>query len=481
MAGFETTDVAAKVVNPLQTIGTLATVQNAFNENKMFQAKSLAGNYLSQSLGPNGQPDPDKFSSMLQQDPRTAPYAPDILKDMQAVRTAGIGAVQAQQNLAKSQFQNIQNIDADAYTSASTAAQKANPTADPSTWDAIGQKASAQAIQRAVAAGLAPPEMAATYIGGGNLGRAGASGAAVISGQGGEGAQTAMTGKIEERQLGDRTVASVVNPYSGTAEVAQGSAGVLKRGPTPDTLLQRTPTLLPNNQPGSVSIGAAPTGPIATQAVPGAAEAQESSAKTSTDQYNAVNTAYNGSVARETLLHEMLAAQGDFKSGPGASKWSGWVTEANRILGTNYSPTATPSQQVFSKISEQLAAQQRAAIGMAPTDEQTQMSRLMNPNNEYSPEANKQVGAMLLGNEKMLQLEHAVQQDWTKRGGTPENYQSVVNQFKPVADPRIFQEMYMTPQQREQMYKNMTNDQIKSFNKKKAYIEAQMTKYGIEP
>jgi hypothetical protein len=119
-------------------------------------------------------------------------------------------------------------------------------------------------------------------------------------------------------------------------------------------------------------------------------------------------------------------------------------------------------------------------MGLAPTDEQINMSRLMNPNNEYSPEANKQVGAMLLGNEKRIQFMNAEVDKWKSKGGTPDQYQHFINGFNPVADPRIFQEPYMTAQQKKTMIDKMSPSEHKRYNAAKAYITAKMKEDGIQ-
>jgi hypothetical protein len=480
MAGFDVSDAAARVNNPFQVVQQLAQTQNALNENKMFQAKALAGQYLSKSIGPNGQPDMNSFSQALAADPRTAPYAPEILEAGQTIRRGGIAASQGQQDLAASGLKNVQQI----TSTYGNSSQNPDPDlrAKENVTNVLG------ALGKLGQTNIADPDLIAHYVGSGDFIKD--IRAATIGGAGGAGASDAMAPTPTQIDTGSTIQTVQPNRFTGQSTPMTGPSASIPTTLTPAQKASRVPTVNPQGVPKTVPLASlsTPTGEptaageeLPTGLAPGKSEAIASTAKTSADQYNAVSTAYNGSTNREALLHEMLSAQGDFRSGPGASKWSGWVTEANRVLGTHFSPTATPSQQVFSKITEQLAAQQRSVLGMAPTDEQTNMSRLMNPNNEYSPEANKEVGAMLLGNEKLLQLEHAVQQDWTKNGGTPDQYQSVIDRFKPIADPRIFQEMYMTPAQRTQMYKNMSPSQLQTFNRKKAYISQQMQKYGIEP
>jgi hypothetical protein len=341
MAGFEVSDAPAHVNNPFQIIGTLADVQNKFNQNKLFQAKALAGEYLTQSLGPNGQPDPDKFSTMLKGDRRTAPYAPEILNDMQVIRKGGIGASQEQQNLAQSGLNNLRQITAAYGTSSKTGDEKENILN------------ATTAITKLMKSGIFSPEQAAEYIGSGNL--TADIRAAVISGAGGEGAQTALTGKPTQVNTGGAIKTVGVNPYTNEANPMGGEAASIPTTLTPGEKASRAPyvdpeTGQPNSAPQSVlstdtgepAEGIAgisgPHGELPTGLVPGKGEALTSVAKNASDQMNELHTTYNGSTQREALLKEMLATQGEFRSGPGASKWSGFVTEANRILGTHFSP-----------------------------------------------------------------------------------------------------------------------------------------------
>ncbi len=84
MAGFDTTDIAAKVdphpIDAIKTLSGIADLNNAQNQNKFFQAKNLAGQYLEQSLGPDGQTDFNKLGEYLKNDTRTGPFALELLQ-----------------------------------------------------------------------------------------------------------------------------------------------------------------------------------------------------------------------------------------------------------------------------------------------------------------------------------------------------------------------------------------------------------------
>lgn len=477
---FETTDVASKVggtqFDPAKTIGEYANIQNQFNQNKLFQAKSLAGQYLARSTGPDGTPDLGQFTQAIQNDSRTGPFAADILADAQQLHGAGITNRQNTQNLAASGIANLRKVAGTAGVSSPTG-------------DATENKNNAiKAILGGIGT-LYTQDQAADFLG--NLGDN--VRASVISGDAGTAAQTALTGTPETVSTGAHNKAVSVNPFINTRQDMSGNAADVAMETSPEFKGTRVGGINPQTQEsftvpqGSVTQPSGEGkvvpgltgqhGEIQTGLAPGEAEAAAVPKKAAADQLADLNTTAAGSMNRKTLLKELLSAQGDFRSGPGAGKWSTFVTEANRILGTNFDGSSVPSQQVFSKIAAQLTAQQLKTSGLAPTNEQAQLAQLMNPSNEYSPEANKQVAAILLGNEDLIQAKEAAAKHWTGRGGKASNFNDFQTEFNNAADPRYFQEQYMTPQQVQQMHKSMSPTELKRYNTRKTFFLEQAKKW----
>ena len=480
MASFDTTNVAADVQapNPLKSFGDIANTVNALNQNRMFQAKQLAGQYLTQSVGPDGLPDPAKLNSFLQNDKRTAPFAAEISQNVADLRKTDIGNQQLQATLAQTRYNNLQQIAATAGHSSS------NP--DPVQQKAENRKAFTTLAAQAAANGQITKEMAQPYLQ--DLSDGGATdqliNTATVGGAGGAGAFKAAYGDNQQVSLGGHQVGINVNPVTHVQTQNVGNAADLSQTQSPEFRAGRQPFVnptsgisgtapqsalsTPTGEPISTPGLTGPHGELQTSLAPGEAEAIGLPKVGSAQQFLDLNKASDGSVARQALLKEMLAYNGDFKSGPGAAKWSGFMTEANRVLGTNFSAKDTPSQQVFGKLAEQFAAQQRSALGSQPTDLQTELARLSNPNGEYSPEAIRQVAGLALGNEEILQKKNEAAQAFQRHGGKPSQYNQFQTQFNSLFDPRYFQESHMTPQQHQTLLKSMTPAQQQAYLAAKA-------------
>ena len=179
----------------------------------------------------------------------------------------------------------------------------------------------------------------------------------------------------------------------------------------------------------------------------------------------------------------------DFRTGPGAAKWAGYVAEANRILGTNLSADPSNAEQVFGKMAEQFSSFQRAALGNAATDAQTAATRIASPNTAYSNEANQEVIALMKGNEKLIQTEFPAWQKyqgaaqtpatqaWAQRSGVVPGFGDFSQRFWKEMNPRYFQEPFMTPAQASTMRSAMTPAEQKAYDAAKA----KALSYGFSP
>lgn len=481
MSGFDTTNVAATApVNPFGVVSGIADMQNSLNQNKAFQAKALAGQYLEQATGPDGQPDLGKFSASLQRDPRTAPFAQEALQGVASLRERGLANQQANVNLTQSQYANAQQAIATAGNTSTSKVQAVR--------DAENGRNAASALAAAVASGRVSPEVAATMNASGAISPA-AIRAATIGGAGGEGAKTAMTGIPVQTVAGKDIVTNLVNQFRNTATPMEGPGADITVTTTPGQKMVQLPvTDQASGIPGTASAGqvfnetgdkiptpsiSLPNGVLPTGLAPGEEQARGEVGKAEGGQASNLINTNAGSAGRESLLKELLAAQGDFRSGPSAAGWSKFVTDAKLYLpGLSLGDTSTPSQQVFSKISEQLALQQRNALGSSPTDLQTEMARQMSANNDNSPEANRRVAAIQLGNEKLIQAQMKAWEMAQGRGYKVTDFPHFQAQFNSTFDPRYFQDPYMTAAQRQETTRGMTDAQLKQYNAGVAYVKS---------
>ncbi len=470
MAGFDTSDIAAKVSpaqqNPFQMLGGLADLQNALNQNKMFQAKARAGQYIAQASDSNGKINFGQLNESLKNDAVTNPFIPDIMADAQNITGQGITNQTNQQSYRQHQITSLQSL----------LSQTTSDREVPSV------------VSRAVASGLIQPDVAQDALGGRIQGLDAQSisdlrNQAVI-GQGNATSVKANLGDTEFINLGGKIqpVLTKVGPGGSSVNAVGGNAD-LTTTQTPATAgdlvsvidpVTNTTHLVPRSslETPTGQAGSAPA-PVAALA-PGQPEYQRSVAQNFAEQQNALQTANAGSAPRKAILQELQAAHTAFRAGPGSSGWSDAVAETNRLFGTNFS-TATPPQQVFNKLTTAYAAQMRPALGLVPTDEQQQISQAANPNTNLSDEAIDQIVAQGLGNEDRFQnmtkawshIQDRIKSE-KKTAPTAQDFGNFQTEFNSNFDPRYFQEKYMTPSQVQQMHRAMTPGELKRYNDGKA-------------
>ena len=97
--------IHSEPVNPLSILGSVTTIGNAMQENKLLRQRvgtnQAVSDAMKQSVDPTtGQVDSNKLMSIVAQDPRAQAGLPEIMSNMQAYRTN-------QFNLAKSHLDNM--------------------------------------------------------------------------------------------------------------------------------------------------------------------------------------------------------------------------------------------------------------------------------------------------------------------------------------------------------------------------------------
>lgn len=325
MAGFDTTDVAAKVnsqpVDAIKTISGLAELNNLQNQNKMFQAKALAGQYLSAATGPDGQTDFGKLGQFLQNDKRTGPFALDLMQGAKSLTQTGTQTQQTQQAIAQAQRDALGKIAGAAYgTSPDRATRERN---------AYSMAAAANA-QNPNLLGNPSNDQLATLIGSGDL-----THALALSGAGGSGnLAAAVPGSTviqDALGAGGQPVArtTLTNPVFGTVDQAGGNAGDVSLTQSPEsaaTVEQVGVGPGPGYQPRVATkgyVGQHPmTSPVAGGAPIGAEAAASAAGQASSQQAQAARQDLVASKARLLGLQNAQQALGKTTTGPGTEQFN---------------------------------------------------------------------------------------------------------------------------------------------------------------
>lgn len=167
---------------------------------------------------------------------------------------------------------------------------------------------------------------------------------------------------------------------------------------------------------------------------------------------------------RKAMLDNMLADAEDFTSGPMSEDIKTFTSGINQLFGTHINIEGVAAQERFDKIANQIALQQSGDLGI--TDLTTTTAMGANPNSRMSNLGIKGVIALLKGNEDAIQLKHELWQDYLDGGGSPEDYFSWSRDFNKNFDPRVFQTVYLTPEERQAMLKGLKPSEIARFKER---------------
>lgn len=411
--------------NMLSQLAGLVGVQNAMQSGEI-QAQALAKLKAEQSAGQDflsainpatGMVDTNKLGQILKVNPQAAFVAPQMLGQQQSLQGGQIANAQAGTNLGATRQGHI-------ATGIAGLASKPDLTAQ----DLIGFTRQQQQ------AGVIPAERAQQIE-------------AEINAVGGD--------RRKLREYAFNHYATV----TGANAMAPAQVGVTNEGaPVVGTAggLARASTA--STQTG-VGIGgkAAPTGIVTSQA-PGVAEAQTKTAAAGADQGIKLQQAADGIPIRKGMLANLEDAIDHFKPGKGAE----WENVAKNFANRNilpqsfqFDPKAIASQEEFNKQATQLAQQQFQSLGGTGTDSQLSSAFKSNPNSELSKMGNKQIINLLKGNEDALAAKNSAWQEWQRKNG-PSNYGAFQQEFNKTYNPRVYQAQYMTPDQINDMRKNMS-------------------------
>ncbi|OUJ04979.1 hypothetical protein [Gluconobacter sp. DsW_058] len=194
----------------------------------------------------------------------------------------------------------------------------------------------------------------------------------------------------------------------------------------------------PTQQPANPGYQAAPAA--------GQTEALAATAKAGADGANALMQASANRNDRMAMLGNMGSDLEGFTSGPGREHWRN--LEATWNNWTPYSVHADESEiekaQSFNKWAQNLANAQSQALGTG-TDSKLAAAVHASPNSSLQDSTNRLMIHQLQGNEDAI---NAKAQAWKASRMQPAQFQQWNQQFSQSFDPRAFQMIRMTPQER---------------------------------
>lgn len=463
----------AQGFDPVGQIGKLATVQNQVNENKLFQGRQAAGQALQQSIDPGtGQVDFDRFNKLIQSNPKIAPYAQQAVTDALAARGQGIQNTTGQTSLNAAYTQNLRKV---------IASVPRGPNQAQQVISAIGKGASM---------GLYPAQTAAAFVGGQALDD-GTSMADLVKqaaiGSGDASAQNAQFGEVANIDTGAQIQPTAINRVAGTT--APVGAPIPKEL-TPESAASRQ-TVVVNGAPGSVPASAlvTPTGqPRPDNGITG----PHGEVKTGFSPAEQAAGAATGSglagmglqiVQRASKVPDNKAALGNLEGlldtpnlvlGPQSEGWNKMQQLAAQygLAKPGSQPAnAAAAKEEMTKLAMMIAQNQFQAMGGTGTDAKLDSAMHTSPSEFLTKQGNKNIVAMLKGNEDAYQHYAEAWQKWQDAGHGPESLGQFQAQWNRIYDPRVFQSAYMTPAARQSMLNGMTKDERSAFeaNAKRAH------------
>ncbi|WP_434108019.1 hypothetical protein [Paraburkholderia caffeinilytica] len=257
---------------------------------------------------------------------------------------------------------------------------------------------------------------------------------------------------------------------SRAAEAAGASQYQFKDTFDPTSNTPRTDTVF--NLATRANSGAAGPAGIQTGPALGATPAANTLAEGAAKQGLALQTQAEGAPMRKAYLEQMDNALGQFSGGAG-SDWSLYAKSMiNRSLPDGmqpFDPKSIASQEDFNKQATQYALQQFQTLGSAGSDNSMQTTLHANPNQLLSNMGNHQIVQLLKGNEDAVDVKNRAYQQWLSQGNSPKDYGQFQTLFNQRFDPRVFQSVYMAPNERSTLIQGMTPAEQQAFRTKYNY------------
>jgi hypothetical protein len=276
-------------------------------------------------------------------------------------------------------------------------------------------------------------------------------------------------GALQNTDAGGNIVQTQTSQLGGPMEVR----GAIEKGRTPSEKATLVPVFDPVTKttklvPSGALVGDAPGLPASVgQQGPalGQAEAAAGSAAAAVQQAKAVMDAAATAPATKAQIKNLRDQVGKFTSGPNAS----WFYRLN-ALATQFGLEVkdirdeTAAQEEFAKLSQQLIIQNTGQLGEG-TDSKLNASLKATPNEFMSKEGVLGVLALMEGTEDAKLAQAAAWQKWKAAGNGEETYGAFQTQWNKFYNPRVFQSVYMSDAQRQNMLSKMSKADKERFQK----------------
>lgn len=486
-------------VNPLTTASQVVGLQQGLNNNKLFQqqndARVAIGQAYQQSIDPQtGQLDTNKLLANVANNPNASYMAGDVASQAQARQQQQLGITGAQIDQAAKKLQ---------WINSSTGALLAKPNVAPS--DVYSTLLSGlnsgilnkQDVVNEISTMPTDPAQLQTYLQQHQLRGLDQQkqfdaiyGTPQTINSGGQTNVVAVSPLTGTRSLG--TVNNTLTPEANATRIptfVNGKPGTVPQStvvdPTGHPIAPATPdvpngytgrfpaagaqpttgpsTSDPNAAPAPAMPSGAPAGPagfVQTGPALGQQVAADKTAGSAADQASALTATADQVPARKAALSNLETDLQNFTSGPGAD-WTKLAESASdkfNPFGDVFDPKGIASQEAFTKQATQLATNQLQALGGAGTDSKLDAAFHTNPNETLSKLGNQQIIGLLKGNEDAIAAKN---QEWqkylqTNGPGSSQDYGAFSTQFNKTYDPRVFQSVYMSPDQRTDLIKSMS-------------------------
>jgi hypothetical protein len=481
-------------INPLAVAGQVAGFQNAQNQNRLFQQEFAAnkayGDIIQQSTDPaTGQTDFNRANALAAQNPATAFRAPefaaqaiqrqqaqtalDTAKLDQATKHFGIinnmfGALAAKPNLSRADFIDAAgDLVRQGVSTPQIAVNELSQIPANATTEQLQQIAKMHQL-RAMDAAAQAQAMYGTISGVGTGDATHFVRSSPFTGQVQDlgsiqnklspGENAARIPTFVGGQPGTAPQSSLVDPTGRALEgqpVAPGASG-LGTGRYP-----AQPTPAPSGgSPVGGPAGFVPSGPKL-----GAGPAADVTAAASANQGVNLQQTADSVPQRKALLGNLESALDSFASGPGAdwSKVGKAFTNRMSPFGNVFDAKSIASQEEFAKQATQLAQSQFQALGGTGTDAKLDSAMHTSPNDALTPMGNKGIINMLKGNEDAIAVKNREWQQYLQNGNSPQDYGQFSVEFNKHFDPRVFQSVYMTDKERQDLLKGIDKSELPQF------------------
>lgn len=218
--------------------------------------------------------------------------------------------------------------------------------------------------------------------------------------------------------------------------------------------------------PGTVGAPAAAPKPVTTSPAPGMKEKWEASA----NQYNADNAAAGGYQARIFPLVQAasILGSGDVTTGPGAEA----VNRVKEFLATRAATFGWDAQTIqqakFDELNKYLTQYVNSQGMSASSDARLASAITGSPSAHITTMANKDVVKAMIGLERMKQMAIT---DFRAQGGQPNAYSDYLSNWQNTHDPRAFVVDMLDDGQRKKMLDGMTAAQKLAFSRTLDIVE----------